>query len=314
MISGSVIVAAAQAIMLISISPLISGIISKFKAWMQHRKGASIFQPYRDIRKLLSKDEVVSESCSWLFRFIPYICFAAMTLVAFMVPFMFVDVIAPYGDLITLVYLFTLYRFTMVLGGLEGGSTFGGMGSSREMMMSVLIEPALLLALMAICVLSGGGTEVSNIPVLIIGMGVLAFCPALILATASFVITLTAENARIPFDNPTTHLELTMIHEGMLLEYSGRGLAMMEMSSMMRLTIFLTMLGTLFLPWGIAQTTEPLDMAVGLVSILVKLIIFSFMLAVLESSSTKFRLFKTQNLLTASFVLALLAIMSLYML
>ncbi|MCB5279251.1 MAG: NADH-quinone oxidoreductase subunit H, partial [Candidatus Cloacimonetes bacterium] len=129
-----------------------------------------------------------------------------------------------------------------------------------------------------------------------------------------FMITLTAENARLPFDNPTSHLELTMIHEGMLLEYSGRSLALMELSSMMRLTIMFTMLGTLFLPWGISQTTEPLDLLIGLITIIIKLIIFSFALAIAESSSTKIRLFKIQNLLTASFVLAILAIMTLYIL
>ena len=314
MITMSFIIALIQAIVLISISPMITGLIRKFKAWMQHRKGSRILQPYSDIWKLLHKDEVVSQNTSWLFRFIPYVCFASMVLLALMVPFMFVDIIAPYGDLITLVYIFTLYRFMMVLGGLEGGSAFGGMGSSREMMMSVLIEPALLLALMTMCVLSTGGTDISAIPALLCNMGLAAFCPALILAAASFMITLTAENARLPFDNPTSHLELTMIHEGMLLEYSGRSLALMELSSMMRLTIMFTMLGTLFLPWGISQTTEPLDLLIGLITIIVKLIIFSFALAIAESSSTKIRLFKIQNLLTASFVLAILAIMTLYIL
>jgi len=309
-----ILVAALQAIFLIAISPLITGIIRKFKAWMQHRRGSDIIQPYRNLIKLFKKDETVSKSTSWLFRFLPYVCFAAMTLLAFMVPVFFVDIIAPYGDLITLVYLFTMFRFCMVLGGLEGGSVFGGMGSSREMMMSVLIEPALLLSLMTTCVLSGAGTNISDVPTLLMSMGILAFCPALLLATASFIITLAAENTRIPFDNPSTHLELTMIHEGMLLEYSGRSLALMELSSMMRLTIFMTMLGTLFLPWGISITTEPLDLAVGLVTIMAKLILFCFALALLESSSTKFRLFKAPNLLTASFVLALLAIISLYIL
>jgi formate hydrogenlyase subunit 4 len=308
------VVTALQAIFLIVISPLITGIIRKFKAWMQHRKGSDIFQPYRDLIKLFKKDETVSESTSWLFRFIPYICFSAMTLLAFMVPVFFVDILAPFDDLITMVYLFTMYRFCMVLGGLEGGSVFGGMGSSREMMMSVLIEPALLLSLMTACVLSGAGTDISNVPTLLISMGILAFCPALLLAAASFIITLAAENARIPFDNPATHLELTMVHEGMLLEYSGRSLALMEFSSMMRLTIFMTILGTLFLPWGISITTQPLDLIVGLITIVAKLVIFSFALALLECSSTKFRLFKAPNLLTASFVIALLAIISLYIL
>lgn len=314
MITESLIISAIQTIVLIAISPLVSGMIGKFKALMQHRKGPSIFQPYRKIAKLIRKDETVSEDVSWLFRIIPYICLGSMVLLASMIPFMFTGVLAPYGDLITLVYLFTLYRFAMVLGGLEGGSVFGGMGSSREIMMSVLIEPALLLSLMTLCVLIGGGTNIGNIPVLLCAMGAAAFCPALILATASFIITLTAENCRIPFDNPSTHLELTMIHEGMLIEYSGRGLAMMEMSSMMRLTIFITMLGTLFMPWGIAVTTSGIDLIIGLISIVIKLVVFAFLIAILENTITKTRLFKLQNLLTASFILAMLAIVSMYIL
>jgi len=307
-------VACVQAVMMIAIAPLITGIVRKFKAWMQHRTGADILQPYRELAKLFRKDETVSESTSWLFRAIPYVCFATMTLIAFMIPFFFTGIAAPYGDLIALVYIFTLYRFCMVLGGLEGGSSFGGMGSSRELMMSVLIEPSLLLTLMTLCVLSGAGTDISGVPEMLMSMGVLAFGPALLLAAASFVITVVAENARIPFDNPDTHLELTMVHEGMLLEYSGRSLALMEFSSMMRLVIFMTMLGTLFFPWGISTSVEPLHLLVGFAAIMLKLMVMSFALALLESSSTKFRLFKMPNLLTASFVLALLAIISLYIL
>lgn len=309
-----ILVSAIQAVILISISPLIYGTVNKFKAWMQHRKGASVLQPYRDLGKLFRKDEAVSDSASWLFRVIPYVCLATMTLLALMVPFMFNGVLAPYGDLITMVYLFTLYRFAMVLGGLEGGSAFGGMGSSRTLMMSVLIEPALLLSLMTVCVLSGGGTSIGDMPELILAMGAAAFCPALILATASFIITLVAENARIPFDNPATHLELTMMHEGMVLEYSGRGLAMMELASMMRLTVFFTILGTLFVPWGIAVTTDIPSLAVGFATIIIKILVFAFAVAILENSVTKSRLFKIQNILTASFVLAMLAIVSLYIL
>ena len=310
----SFVVSLVQTVLLIAVSPLVSGVVRKFKAWMQHRRGSSVLQPYRDIAKLLRKDETVSESTSWLFRVIPLVCFATMALLAFMVPVFYTGVLAPYGDVITLVYLFTLYRFCMVLGGLEGGSVFGGMGSSREMMMSVLIEPALLLALMSVCVMSGSGTDVSALPRFIMDMGYLAFCPALFLAAASFAITLIAENARIPFDNPATHLELTMIHEGMLLEYSGRSLALMELSSEMRLTIFMTMLGSMFLPWGVSTELTLTGIAIGLVAILAKLLLFSFLLSLLESSICKSRLFKTPNLLTASFVLALLAIISLYIL
>ena len=309
-----IIVELGQALLLILISPLMYGIVSKFKALMQRRVGSSIFQPYRDLRKLFSRNEVTSRDCSWLFRGIPYVCMASMIILALVVPFFFTGVLAPFGDLITVVYIFTLYRFSMVLGGLEGGSTFGGMGSSREMMMSVLIEPALLLSIATIAVMSGAGTDMDSISEAIVKMGVAALSPALVLAAASFLITLLAENARIPFDNPTTHLELTMVHEAMILEYSGRGLAMMELSSMMRLTIFMAMMGSLFLPWGIAYDLEPVSLLLSLAISLVKMLFMAFVLALAESILCKTRLFKTPNLLTVSFMLSLLAMISLYIL
>ncbi|MDR3206144.1 MAG: NADH-quinone oxidoreductase subunit H [Candidatus Methanoplasma sp.] len=304
----------AQAILMIALSPLFAGILKKAKARMQHRVGSGVFQPYRDIAKLLRKNETVSEDASWLFRFIPYVCFGSMVLLSMMTPFILADVAAPYGGLISMVYIFTLYRFMMVLGGLEGGSVFGGMGSSREMMMSVLIEPALLLSLMALAGLTGGSTVTSDIPRTLIDMGVIVLAPALVLAASSFFITLLAENARVPFDNPSTHLELTMVHEGMLIEYSGRGLGLMELSSMMRIMIFASMLGALFFPWGVALTSSPADLAVGLAAILLKILTITLAIAVIESYLAKYRLFRLPNLLTASFALSLLAMISLYIL
>ncbi len=303
-----------QSVLLIAIAPLMAGIVSKIKAGMQNRPGSDIFQPYRDLMKLCRKDRAVSRSCSWIFRAVPFICMASMIILAAMTPFMYTGVLAHYGGLITVVYMFTMYRFAMVLGGLEGGSTFGGMGSSREMMMSVLIEPALLLAIATLAVLSGAGTDMGEISETIATMGIAAVGPALILAACSFMITLLAENARIPFDNPTTHLELTMVHEAMILEYSGRDLAMMELSSMMRLTIFMALLGSLFLPWGIATDCEPLSLAIGLILAVVKMLLVAFAVAVVESVLCKSRLFKTPNLLTVSFALSLIAMVSLYIL
>ena len=308
------ITALLQAVVMIALAPLMTGIIRKLKARMQHRKGSGILQPYRDLIKLFKKDETVSDSASWLFRLVPYVCMGSMLLLALMVPFFFTGTAAPYGDLIALVYIFTLYRFMMVLGGLEGGSVFGGMGSSRETMMSVLIEPALLLSIMALAGLAGSGMAISIIPESLLAMGVAAVTPVLILAAASFFITLLAENARVPFDNPATHLELTMVHEGMLLEYSGRGLGLMEFSSMLRLTIFMTLLGSLFFPWGIAVDTDPLSLIIGFAAIMAKLLLLVFAIAAIESAISKFRLFRLPNLLTVSFVLSLLAMIALYIL
>ncbi len=309
-----IIVELIQAALIMALAPLMSGLVSKFKALMQGRVGASVFQPYRDLAKLVRKDAVTSRSCSWLFRGIPYVCMASMIILAMMTPFIYTGVLAPFGDLVTVVYIFTMFRFAMVLGGLEGGSTFGGMGSSREMMMSVLIEPALLLSIATLAVLSGAGTDMGDISSAISALGMAAVGPALILAGASFMMTLLAENARIPFDNPTTHLELTMVHEAMLLEYSGRGLAFMEYSSMLRLTIFMAMIGSLFFPWGIASELTVGAIAVSVIVAAVKMVLVAFILSAVESALCKSRLFKTPNLLTVSFTLSLLAMISLYIL
>lgn len=303
-----------QTILLIAIAPLMAGIVSKLKAGMQNRPGSSVLQPYRDLIKLCRKDRVVSGSCSWIFRAVPIVCMSSMLILAAMTPFVYTGVLAPYGGLVTVVYMFTMYRFAMVLGGLEGGSTFGGMGSSREMMMSVLIEPALLLGIATLAVLSGAGTDMGDISEAIASMGMAAVGPALILAACSFMITLLAENARIPFDNPTTHLELTMVHEAMLLEYSGRDLAMMEYSSMLRMTIFMAMLGSLFLPWGISTTGDPASLVLGLMLAMAKMLAIAFVVALVESVLCKSRLFKVPNLLTVSFALSLIAMISLYIL
>ena len=303
-----------QAVLMIILAPLFTGILRKLKALMQHRKGPRILQPYYDLAKLFRKDETVSKDSSWLFRVVPYVCMASMILLALMIPFFFSRVSLPHGDLIALVYIFTLYRFMMVLGGLEGGSAFGGMGSSREMMMSVLIEPALLLSMMALAGLAGSGTDISAVPTALIAMGAIAITPALILAASSFFITLLAENARVPFDNPATHLELTMVHEGMLIEYSGRSLGLMEYSSMLRLMLFSVIMGTMFFPWGLSTTTGAADILVGIFSVIVKLFVIVFSIALIESYLSKYRLFRLPNLLTASFALSLLAMISLYVL
>lgn len=311
---AEIIVMIAQVAILIAISPLITGIIRKIKAFMRHKKGASIFQPYRDLRKLFRKDSVVSKDSSFIFKIIPLVCITSMLLLAAMTPFIYTGVIAPYSDVIAMVYIFTMFRFAMVLGGLEGGSTFGGMGSSREVMMSVLIEPALLIAIMSLSVMTGAGFDITAISESMIAAGAVAISPALLLAGTSFVITMVAENTRVPFDNPDTHLELTMVHEGMVIEYSGRDLGLMELSSMLRLTIFMVLLGTLFFPWGIAVTLSAVSLITAFIVIIVKLLAIAFGIALLESTIAKMRLFSVPNMLTASFALSLMAMISLYIL
>lgn len=309
-----IVLMALQAAALMAVSPLVVGIIRKIKARMQNKVGASVLQPYRDLRKMFRKESAVSENASFLFRLIPYVCLTSMLLLAAMTPFVYTQVIAPYADVIAMVYIFTMFRFAMVLGGLEGGSAFGGMGSSREVMMSVLIEPALLISIMTLSAMTGAGFDLSAISGSINARGAAAICPALLLAGTSFVITMVAENTRVPFDNPDTHLELTMVHEGMLLEYSGRGLAIMEFASMVRLTIFMALLGTLFFPWGTAMAMTAAELSVSLLAITVKMLAIAFGIALLESTVAKMRVFRMPNMLTASFALALMAMVSLYVL
>lgn len=303
-----------QAVVLIAVSPLMTGIIRKIKAAYQGKVGPGIFQPYHDLAKLFRKGRLTGKDHTWLFKAIPYMCLASMVILSLMVPFVYTGILSPFGDLITLVYLFTLFRFAMVLGGLEGGSVFGGMGSSREMMMSVLIEPALLLSIMALSVLTGGSTNMSDISLNIAEMGFDALGPTLILAVTSFMMTLLAENARVPFDNPATHLELTMVHEAMILEYSGKKLGMMELSSEIRLTLFMAMISSMFLPWGIATEITPSAILIATAVAIAKMLFIAVVIATVESVTAKYRLFKTPNLLTISFILSLLAMVSVYIL
>jgi formate hydrogenlyase subunit 4 len=224
-----------QTVMLLALAPLLTGLIRKLKAWMQSRRGPPVYQPYLDLAKLMRKGSVVSEDASWLTAITPYVCLISLVVAALLVPAFVTESFGFLGDLIVLVYLFAMARFFMALAALDAGSTFGGMGSSREMLVSSLIEPAILLAFFTMALLTGTTSLVSVSNVLATS-GTSLIGPALLLAFAAFFIAILAENARIPVDNPSTHLELTMIHEAMLLEYSGKDLALMEYSSMVKLT------------------------------------------------------------------------------
>jgi len=303
----------AEVLFILLLSPLLTGVIRKVKAWMQCRQGPSVLQPYRDIWKLLRKSTVASNEASWLFLIIPYVCLGAMGCLAVMVPVFTAGPSGGVGDMVAVIYVLGLFRFMMVLGGLEGGSSFGGMGSSREMMISAIVEPTLLLSIFSVAAISGT-TDLSAISEHFAGLGRNGLSPTLFLASAAIFISLMAENSRVPFDNPATHLELTMVHEGMLLEYSGRELALMEMASYVRLTMFMVILSNVFFPWGIALGTGAGELAVGVAAISIKLLLLAMSVALVESVMAKMRLFRLPNLLTISFTLSLLAVMSYYIL
>ncbi len=293
-------------------APLLVGVVRKLKARLQGRRGASVIQPYRDLRKLLAKDAVVSENTSWVFRFTPYLLAATMLLSALIVPMLTTRTPLGFiGNIIVLMYLFLLGTFFLALAGLDAGSAFGGMGSSREMAIAALAEPTVMIAIFAIA-LRAGTTSLDDIiaraladPLLVLNIGHL-------LAFVAFFIVALAETGRLPIDNPATHLELTMIHEAMILEYSGRYLALVEWAAGMKLFLFLTLLANLFFPWGIALAFTPFALVIAFVALVAKIGILAICIAVLETSVAKLRLFRVPELMSGSFTLALLAVVTFF--
>jgi formate hydrogenlyase subunit 4 len=289
--------------------PLLVGSVRKIKARLQGRRGASIFQPYRDLSKLLVKDAVISENTSWIFRFTPYLLTATMLLSALIVPVLTTSTpFGSMGNIIVLMYLFLLGTFFLALAGLDAGSAFGGMGSSREMAIAALAEPTVIIAIFALA-LRAGTTSLSGIIARVTADPLLILNAGHLLAFVAFFIVALAETGRLPIDNPATHLELTMIHEAMILEYSGRYLALIEWAAGMKLFLFLTLLANLFFPWGVALTLAPSALLIAFVALFLKIALLVVSIAVLETTVAKLRLFRVPDLLSGSFMLALLAVL-----
>lgn len=308
--ASNILLPVLQIVVIAGLSPLVKGFINKMEARIQCRRGPSLFQPYYNLVKLLQKDAVVSEIASWIFRATPYVTFISILLIALLVPVLSSQVPLNFiGDIILIIYLFALGRFFLALSSLDTGSAFGGMGSSREMAISSMAEPAMMLSIFTVS-LTVGSTNLSNITGTLLNYKSLN--PSLFLAFAALVIVIIAETGRIPVDNPFTHLELTMIHEGMILEFSGRYLALIEWASSMKLLLLLTILVNTFLPWGIATDLTFPDLIISFALYLVKIGFFAFAIVMLESSLAKVRLFRIPNLLGTSFILSLLAIISFY--
>ncbi|GJQ22241.1 MAG: NADH-quinone oxidoreductase subunit H [Planctomycetia bacterium] len=299
-----------QIVVIAGLSPLIKGFINNIEARFQCRKGSSLFQPYYNLAKLFRKDAVISETASWIFIATPYVTFVSILIIALLVPVLSSTVPANFtGDVILVIYLFALGRFFLALSSLDTGSAFGGMGGSREMTISSMAEPAMMLSVFNVAIINGS-TNLSNITQAMLSYKLLS--PSLFLSLAALAIVIIAEAGRIPVDNPFTHLELTMIHEGMILEFSGRYLALIEWASCMKLLILLTILVNTFLPWGIASGLTFPGLIVSFFLYIVKIGFFAFLIAIVESSFAKVRLFRIPNLLGTSFVLAVLAIITHY--
>lgn len=296
-----------QIIFIPAISPLFIGITRKMKAKFQNRQGASIFQPYRDLRKLFRKDEIVSHDASWIFRFSPYIILALTIIVGASIPLLSLATQNNFlGDFLVVIYLLALGTFFLALSGMDTGGGFGGFGASREMTVAALTEGGLICSLLTLA-LASHTTNLFGITSF--GLSApMSYLPSIILAFFSFIISMLAETARFPFDNPATHLELTMIHEAMLIEHSGKGLAMMEWAAANKFLIFLALAANLFFPFGIAANLSLGSLLLALIYFAIKILVLCFGIATLESIMAKFRFFRLPDLLFTSFVISAIAI------
>ena len=301
-------VAVLQVILTIAAAPVLVGMMRLIRARLEGRVGAPIRQPWRDLRKLLRKERMVSENTSIVFSLAPLVLLASAALVAGIVPFLSTtSALDQVGDLFAVVYLLLLGTVFLSLAGLDAGTAFGGMGSSREMTIAAIAEPTLLVAIFALSV-STGSSNLGTIVAATLAHPSRAASPASMLAFSALAIVTIAETGRIPVDNPSTHLELTMIHEAMILEYSGPDLALVELAAHLRLVVFLGLLANLFFPWGIATTAQPLHLLAAAGAVAVKLVVLAAVIAVVEVFIAKVRLFRVPELLAASFVLAFLAV------
>ena len=299
-----------QGLLVLALAPGVVGLVRWLKARLQNRRGAPAWQPYFELRKLFGKEVVVSENASWLFRAAPYVVFVSTAAAALLVPVLAVPLpIDAVGDLLVLVYLLLLGTVFLALAGLDPGSAFGGMGSSREMTVAALAEPTVALAIFALA-LSAGSTNLGQIVGRTLTDPAAALSPGHLFAFAALFVVMLAETGRLPVDNPATHLELTMIHEAMVLEYSGCYLALIEWAAALKLLVFFALLGNLFVPWGVAMALTPATLFLALASLVGKLAVLALAVASLETRVAKLRLFRVPELLSASFVLALLAVTS----
>jgi formate hydrogenlyase subunit 4 len=299
-----------EALFAVALAPGLAGLIRWIEARLQSRLGAPPWQPYRELAKLLRKEAVVSHNASWLFRFAPYVVFASTLTIVFLVPLLIVPRrFDNFGDLFVVVYLLLLGTFWLALAGLDAGSAFGGMGSSRDVTVAALAEPSTATAIFSLA-LGAGSTNLGAIVVATLNEPWAALTPGHLLAFAALSVVAVAETGRLPVDNPSTHLELTMIHEAMILEYSGKYLAMLEWAAWLKLFVFMSLLANLFFPWGISTTLTPGGLGSAVIALLLKLALLAVVLAVVETRVAKLRLFRVPELLAISFVLALLAITS----
>jgi formate hydrogenlyase subunit 4 len=297
----------AQMLLVLLLAPLLTGLVRKVKAHLLRRQGPPLLQPYRDLVRLMRKEVVLAENASWLFRVIPYLVFAATWVAASLVPTFGTGLLFSWSaDLIAIIALLASARFYLALAGLDVGTSFGGIGSSREVMIASLAEPAMVMIIFTLALIAGS-TQLSTMAAYLIS-GEAGLRVSLGLALIALIIVAIAENARIPVDNPATHLELTMVHEAMVLEYSGRHLALIDLAASLKLLLYVSLIACLFTPWGMAPPgTGVAALVLGVLTYLGKLAAGGVLLAVFETSIAKMRVFRVPEFLGAALMLGLLA-------
>ena len=303
---------AVQMVLVVAIAPAVLGVTRKVKARLLRRIGPPVLQPYSDLWKLMHKEAVLAANASWVYRVAPYLIFAATWVAAALVPSYATGLLFSWSaDLIAIVALLGTARFALALAGMDVGTAFGGIGSSREMMIASLAEPAMLLIVFTVALVAGT-TQLSAVATAF-ATGSVGLRVSLGLGLFAFLFVAIAENARIPIDNPATHLELTMVHEAMVLEYSGRHLAMIEAAAALKLVLYFSLIACLFLPFGIAGPgAGPQVLARGLAAYLVKIFLFAVLLPIGETSVAKMRVFRYPIFLGSAFVAGALAVFLLF--
>lgn len=298
-----------QTLLFIASAPLLAGWIKRLKCGLENRAAPPVWQPYRDLARLFGKNVVVADTASWLFRLAPYVIFGAAVLAASVVPLVATHLpTSAIADVIVLVAFFALARFFQALAALDAGTAFGGMGASREMTIASLAEPAMLLVVFTFAV-TANTTNLSTAVDHTLGGG-FVLRPSFIFIALALLMVAVAETGRIPIDNPATHLELTMIHEAMVLEYSGRHLALIEWASQTKLMIYGVLFVDLFIPWGIAYEISAANVAIGAAAVTAKLALLGLVLAISETVMAKLRLFRVPGYLGFAFMLGFLGMLS----
>ena len=298
-----------QAALFVAAAPLFASWIKRVKARLQNRRPPGLLQPYRDLRKLFAKQVVLAETASPIFRIAPYVIFGTSVMAGSVVPLVITGLpMAVVADVIVLVGLLALGRFFMALAGMDVGTTFGGMGASREMMVASLAEPAMLMVVFTLAMVAAS-TNLSTVIEHMLTASI-TLRPSLLFAFLALLMVGVAETGRIPIDNPTTHLELTMIHEAMILEYSGRHLALIEWASMIKLMLYGVLVADLFVPWGIARSIDAMALAEAAGWLALKLATLGILLGCTEMAIAKMRLFRVPTFLAVAFTIALVGMLS----